>query len=254
MNSFRLNRKGQFSVIAAMLVAVVLVGAVVTTYSSIRYNIQSETPQTLSTVDEINLALKRILGFTVGYYGSVLQVTGNTTYAKNLASNYLSSGLDNIADIRPDLSPSFTIVDLDIRTNWYSNTSYSIGDFTIRYDLGGLGITGLTYSASSRLDVNVLSSSDVNKALLSVSSDGEPLVNLGQSNFKFYKYMFTNSSWHLTDSVTVPTTYMDGSYLLDLPQGMNSSYVVQVEDTRGMMVVASSFSKLTGTISWNTQR
>ncbi len=251
MKNFRLNRKGQFSIIAAMLVAVVLVAAVITTYSSIRYASQSETPQTLSTVDEINLALKRILGFTVGYYGSVLQVTGNTSYAKSLASNYLSSGLDNIADIRPDLSPSFTIVNLDIRTNWYSNISNSIGNFTIRYDLGGLGITGLTYSASSRLDVEVLSTQDVNKALLSVSSDGEPLVNLGQSNFKFYKYVFTNSSWHLTDLVTAPTTYMDGRYMLDLPSGMNSSYVVQVEDTRGLMVVASSFSKMTGTINWN---
>src|SRR5512138_3007269 len=136
MKSFRFNRKGQFSVIAAMLVAVVLVSAVITTYSSIRYNAQTETPQTLSTVDEVNLALKRILGFTVGYYGSVLEVTGNTTYAKALASNYLSSGLDNIADIRPELSPSFTIVSLDLKTQWYSNESYSSGNFVIKYDLG----------------------------------------------------------------------------------------------------------------------
>jgi hypothetical protein len=125
MRNFRLNRKGQFTIIAALLVAVILVGAVVTTYSAIRYSANSSEPQTLSTVDEINLALKRILGFTVGYYGSVLQVTGNASYAKMLASNYLSSGLHNIADIRPELSPSFRIVNLDLRTNWFSNDSYS---------------------------------------------------------------------------------------------------------------------------------
>ena len=252
MQNLRLNRKGQFSIIAAMLVAVVLVGAVITTYSSIRYSALSDQPQTLSSIDEVNLALKNILGFTVGYYGSVLQVTGNYSYARMLASNYLSSGLDNIADIRPELSPSFNISYLDLRTNWFSNTSYSSGNFTIKYDLGGLGIYGMTYSTSTRLDVQVLSSSNMNQALLNISSDGEPLVNLGQTNFKFYKYIFSNSTWIFVGPTSEPTTYMDGRYLIDLPSGMNASYVIQVEDTRGLMVVASSFNRITSTLTWNT--
>lgn len=188
----------------------------------------------------------------MGYYGSVLQVTGNTSYAKILASNYLSSGLDNIADIRPDLSPSFKIVDLDLRTNWYSNESYSSGDFTIEYDLGGLGVSGLTYSSSSQLDVQVLNSQDASQALLNVYGDGEPIVNLGKSNFKFYKYLFTNATWDLVSLSKEPITYVDGKYLVDLPSGMNMSFVIQVEDTRGLMVVASSFSQFTGTLAWNT--
>jgi hypothetical protein len=252
MKNFRLNRKGQFSVIAAMLVAVVLVSAVMTTYSSIRYNSQTETPQTLSTIDEVNLALKRILGFTVGYYGSVLEVTGNTSYAKALASNYLSSGLDNIADIRPDLSPSFRIVNLDLSTKWYSNQSYSAGNFLIKYDLGGLGVTGLTYSASSRLDVQVLNTADSTHAMVNISSDGEPLINLGQSSFKFYKYLYSNSTWNFIGLQTEPVAYMDGRYLLTLPPGINStSFVLKIEDSRGLMVVASSFSKFTGSLTWN---
>ena len=89
----KLNNKGAFSVIAALLVAVVLIAAVMTAYSSIRYNPVQGQPQILSAVDETNQALKQLLGFTVGYYGSVLKVTGNVTYAKQLANNYLKSGL-----------------------------------------------------------------------------------------------------------------------------------------------------------------
>ena len=100
LKSFKANRKGQFSIIAALLVAVVLIAAVMTTYSAIRYNPLQEQPQVLSAIDEINLALKQVLGFTVGFYGSVLQVTGNTSYARSLASNYLQSGLTNIGDVR----------------------------------------------------------------------------------------------------------------------------------------------------------
>ena len=41
--------------------------------------------------------------------------------------------------------------------------------------------------------------------------------------------------------------------LVDLPSGVESnSYVVQVEDTRGISVLASSFSKFTSAIAWNT--
>ena len=84
-----LNNKGQFSIIAALLVAVVFIASVVTTYSALRYNHVESQPQILSAIDETNLGLKQLLGFTVGYYGSVLQVTGNTTYAQTLATNYL---------------------------------------------------------------------------------------------------------------------------------------------------------------------
>ena len=108
------NEKGQFTIIAALLVAVVLVSALITTYSAIRYNVKEDQPQLLSAIDEINLALKQVLGFTVGYYGSVLQITGNTSYAKTLSSNYLQSGLNSIADIKPEWGASFNVTVLDI--------------------------------------------------------------------------------------------------------------------------------------------
>ena len=53
-----MNNRGQFSIIAALLVAVVLIAAVMTTYSAIRYTSLQDQPQVLNAIDEINLALK----------------------------------------------------------------------------------------------------------------------------------------------------------------------------------------------------
>ena len=105
-----MNNKGQFSIIAALLVTVILIASVMTTYSAIRYNPVQGQPQILSAIDETNLALKQILGFTVGYYGSVIQVTGNSSYAQTLATNYLDSGLANIADIQPEWGSPLTLL------------------------------------------------------------------------------------------------------------------------------------------------
>ena len=45
----------------------------------------------------------------------------------------------------------------------------------------------------------------------------------------------------------------DGTYIVDLPAGVSgNSYVVQVEDTRGLSVLASAFSEFTTSIAWNT--
>ncbi len=247
-----MNNKGQFSIIAALLVAVVLVAAVMTTYSAIRYNPVQQQPQILSAIDETNLGLKEILGFTVGYYGSVLKVTGNQTYAQLLAQNYIKSGLNNLGEIRPEWGASFTLKDLYLNAKWFSNESYSMGDLNVTYNLNGLGVSGISYSTSTRLDAQTNPSPNQNQAQLTILRDeGEPLINLGKKNLKFYSYDYQNSTWQLASPVNI-ASYADGTYILDLPSGVAANgYVIQVEDTRGLMVLAASFSQLTTSLAWN---
>ena len=248
-----MNNKGQFSIIAALLVAVVLVAAVMTTYSAIRYSPVQGQPQILSAVDETNQALKQLLGFTVGYYGSVLKVTGNVTYAQQLATTYLNSGLTNAGSIKPEWGLSLNATNLQLKANWFSNDSYSQGTMQVTYDLNGLGISGISYNASTRLEVQVSNASSPTQAQFKILTDNnEPLINLGTNNIKFYHYTYGNLTWDFS----VPTNIIshgDGTYTVDLPSEVSSSsYVVQVEDTRGISVLASSFSQFTSSIAWNT--
>jgi hypothetical protein len=247
-----MNSKGQFSIIAALLVAVVLIAAVMTTYSAIRYSPLQEQPQILSAIDETNLALKQILGFTVGYYGSVLKVTGNTSYARELAANYTRSGLNNIADIRPEWGISFDVTTLELSANWFTDTSYSQGTIEVTYNLTGLGISGISYSTSSRLDVFISNSNSSSQACLTIWKDeSEPLINLGRNNLKFYRYVYEDSTWELAEPTDI-ISYADGTYVVDLPSEVDGdSYVIQVEDSRGIIVTASSFSRYSIALDWN---
>ncbi|MHA2182732.1 MAG: hypothetical protein ACXAAH_15030, partial [Promethearchaeota archaeon] len=248
-----MNKKGQFSIIAALLVAVVLVSALITTYSAIRYSQIEDQPEILSAIDETNLSLKQILGFTIGYYGSILKTTGNSSYARNQAESYLQSGLNNIGDIRPEWSPSFNVTSFDLSTNWFMDTSYSSGEMHIKYDLTGLGVYGISYSASAGLDVFVSNSNSSNQATISIFKDeNEPLINLGRQNFKFYRYIYGSETWELI-SPTVIISFANGTYLIDLPFGVEESYVLQVEDSRGIIVTASSFSKYVTSLSWDNK-
>jgi len=250
------KNKGQFSIIAALFVAVVLIATVIITYSTIRNSPIQDAPQVLSAIDETNLALKQILGFTIGYYGSVLQVTGNSTYAKMLATRYLQSGLENIAVMHPEWGTSFNVSKADMYTYWFTNTSYSTGNLAVNYSLTGLGMYGITYEASCRLTVYVENTTSSDQTRLMITRDeDEPLINLGKQNFKFYRYVYTDSKWELVNPSSEPVAFANGTYLIDIPPGVDSySYIIQVEDSRGIIVVASSFSRYTCALTWNPEK
>jgi hypothetical protein len=249
-----MNRKGQFSIIAALFVAIILISSVMVTYSTIRYSSAQDQPQIMSAVDETNLALKQVLGFTVGYFGSILQVTGNSSYAYAQSETYLDSGLNNIADINPQWATSINVTSLALGTDWFMNDSYSEGTLNVTYNLMGLGITGVAYSVSCALNVQISPSSSNNQVCLTVTQDGnEPVVDLSTSNFKFYLYQDSNLTWGMASPPSEPVSSSNGTYTIAIPTGINpQSYVILVTDTRGIMVAASSFSKYTGTLTFNT--
>ena len=252
-----MNNRGQFSIIAAMFIAVILISSVMITYATIRFGSNQEQPQVLSAIDETNLALKKVLGFTVGYYGSILQITGNSSYAYEQSANYLNSGLANIAEISPEWSFSYTVTDLQLKTNWFMNQSYSKGILNVTYSLTGLGISGVAYSASLGLSVNIFPSDLTQKVLLNVTrDDGEPVNDLSRQNFEFYRYRYGNLTWQMASPTSEPIAYSNGTYLIDIPTDMPEinpyAYLIQVKDTRGLAVSASSYSRYTGTLIFNS--
>jgi hypothetical protein len=248
----KMDNKGQFTIIAALLVAVILIGTVVSTYSAIRYSTTEDQPQVLSSVDETNLALKQLLGFTLGYYGSVLQVTGNTTFAQNITKTYLNSGLISIANTKPELGLSFNVTSVELQVEWFGASSYSSGRLNVTYDMVGLGFYGLKYSPVCQLKVQILPSISGQAHVLVLQDAEEPLNTLNIENFKFYKYLDTET-WSLTPPSSIGEITLGGAYSINIPSGVDSkSYMVQVEDTRGIMVVASSFSHFVSTSTWST--
>jgi len=251
-----LNKKGQFSIISALLVAIVLVTAVITTYSIIRNNPLEERPQILGSADEMNLAINHILEFVIGYYGSILQVTGNTTYAKSLAADYLRSGLENIAYVHPDWSPSFQLNYFEVSASWFNRTSYSRGIINLTYSLLGVGLSGMQYATSAALEVTV-NPSNSSSVLVNVAREGnKPCPNLSKNNFFFYNYSYTESAWELKNTgVTINSvlsTDTHSVYNITILSGLDpTAYMVQVADYRGITVTASTFSHYTYTFTWN---
>jgi hypothetical protein len=100
--------------------------------------------------------------------------------------------------------------------------------------------------------VIISNSTSTSQASLTILKDeNEPLVNLGKRNLKFYNYTYSNSTWELVEPTSL-ISYPNGTYSIDLPSGVSGdAYVLQVEDSRGIIVTASSFNRYSSTVEWN---
>jgi hypothetical protein len=155
--------------------------------------------------------------------------------------------------MHPQWGTSFSVDDSDLYTYWFANNSFSTGDLAVRYNLTGLGISGITYETSCKLSVQILETIGDRAVLQVVKDENEPLINLGKRNFKFYCYDTSSSKWALVIPSIEPLAYSNGTYEINIPSGVDPySYVIQVEDSRGIIVVASSFSRYEITPTWRS--
>jgi hypothetical protein len=222
------------------------------TYTVILNDSIQVQPQVLTAIDETNFAIKQMLGFSVGYYGSVIRVTGDTSFANQSTFKYTTSGLEYVANTHAEWGAGFSLTNLTVHTYWFNNTSYSTGYLSVTYNLTKLGIYGVQYAPSCGLTVQIAGTTQNNQTSVIVTRDqNEPVTDLGQQNFQFFQYQTANSTWALVSPSTVPVAYTNGTYQVQPPSGIDAnSYVVQVMDQRGIIVVASPFSSYTVNMTW----
>jgi len=247
-----LDNRGQFSIIAALLISIILISTVMVTYTVILNDSIQVQPQVLTAIDETNFAIKQLLGFSVGYYGSVIRVTGDTSFANQSTLNYTTSGLEYVANTHADWGVGFSLTNLTVHTYWFNNASYSTGYLDVTYNLTKLGIYGVQYAPSCGLTVQIANTTQNNQTSLIVTGDqNEPVIDLGEQNFKFFQYVIANSTWALISPGVGPLAYTNGTYHIQPPAGIDAnSYVVQVTDQRGIIVVASPYSSYTMNLTW----
>jgi len=246
--------KGQFSIIAAALLTVILISAVAVTYSIINFSLPKEQTNVSSSVYEINNSLKQMLEFAVSYYCSVLQVTGNSSFAQSLARNYLSSGFEFIANSHPELNPSIRISNMNFSVCWYEASSYSMGYLGASYDLLSLRLSNIKYETFCALRVEIIEVTDGTARVNVTLDESHPYLGLTAENFLFYYYDDATSSWMKRQASSAWTE--NNLYRLGIPQKVDRRYfLLEVSDPRGIITVSFYSTRkkpqITYVFDWN---
>jgi hypothetical protein len=217
-----------------------MTSATIAAFNRIQNNEFTE-PVTLSTsIKSINNSLHELLGFTAGYYGSIIKLTGNVTYAKEKTNSYFVSGLDTVAHSDINSGISLKLKQVSVSTNWFGKEGFTHANLTVDYDIPTLGLSGVTYLGSASLNVTILETvGDQCKAKV-LGDNNEPNLSLTKDNFSFFKFDRVKYAWTYLDPTIDPTITNSGIYSIKLPSGINAdAYYLQVTDQRGIIVSSS---------------
>ena len=229
------NRRGQFAIIASFLTIIVLLSAINLSYNRIQNNQQSEPATILNPTQRINKAIDSLLAFSVSYYASIFNVTGDYSYAQKATRDYLSGGFNKLAHSEAESNPSFELNTTTFKINWYKKQSFSNGTIDLVYDLPNIGLKGLRYGYSASLKVNTLSMKN-GTLLVRVYVDGLTDLSLTEDNFRFMIYNAQKRAWVFIYPTEIEIM-TDGTYSILIPAEIGQKICfLEVRDNRGIIV------------------
>jgi hypothetical protein len=252
MNKSR-RKKGQFIIVAAVLILLVLISTLVFLYSNLPTTAVS-VQNFLGSEKSVEQAIQKVYASSVSYYGSILNVTGNVTYARQQANLLTVDGFNHLSTIFSSYGLTMSASNPVFSADWYSTSAYTYVEGVVHFNLSQLGLSGLSENATQELEAQIVCPprcASSNEATVNVTSGGnQPVINLGPSNFFFKVFSADANAW-VQQPVASVVNYGNGTYSMHLPSSSSSqAYILGIEDNRGILVVLSSYSKLTYTLSW----
>jgi len=241
------QRRGQFIIIAALLVAIMMVSVSTIMYSAVTYYRHERWEEYLSIIDDVKMGSQRVVEISLANY-TWNNCTNNTILRKNL-QQWVNDTKRAYAGFGINLSYSLTGDGLSDEEDWYKQVSFSAADATFTLGITSAGLTGYQFTASALLNVTIIEASwnaSGQELIISLavykedSIPAPPVTDLKKSNFR----VSVNGTWLAPEHFTVVRYYDGKTFIYDIDCNLEDigdpPYPVRVEviDTRGIKVVA----------------
>src|SRR5579875_708680 len=248
------SRNGQFIILAAALILIIMVSLVTFLYTNITTN-QIVAQNVLGAVNSVEQAANKVLAASASYYSTILNVTGNYTYARQQAATLTFAGFNTLYNLYSYYGFTYSVTQPAFSAYWYSPLSYTYARSTVYFNLSSLGFTGLNSNATQELLVRIVCPPNCpptgKEAIVNVEEQGDsPITSLQANNFYFEVYNNNLNEW-VKQYPTQFTNYGNGTYSLSY-NGFQDAYILGVVDQRGILALASSYSSITYTFTWPT--
>ena len=252
--AYKRSKDGQFIILAAALILIIMVSVVTFLYTNIPTN-QIVAQNVLGAVNSVEQAADKVLAASVSYYSTILNVTGNYTYARQQATTLTFAGFSTLYNLYSYYGFTYSVTQPVFSAYWYSPLSYTYARSTVYFNLTSLGFTGLNSNATQELLVHIVCPPNCppkgDAAIVDVEEQGDsPITNLQADNFYFEVYSNNLNGW-VKQYPTQFTNYGNGTYSLSY-NGFQNAYILGVVDQRGILALASSYSSITYAFSWPT--
>ncbi len=249
------ERKGQFIIIAAMLLSIMIVSVSTVIYGTVTYYRQERWEEYVTIVDSIKTASCNLLQIGLANYTQTLNPNVTRDYfnrwirdARNAYPGYgvdvnyaLASGLRSAYGIAPPMNYS-----LGLARRWNVATSYSASNATVSINIASVGLTGYNFSSNVFLKMSIRdvvwytgTGNWYVLIYLSVEKEGlEPVISLQASNFANVKLSGVSKSFTMKRYYSPTYTCFIYEIKVSSVTVLPSSANVTLVDNRGIKTIS----------------
>jgi len=231
---------GQFIIIAALLVAIIMVSVSTIMYSAVTYYRHERWEEYLAIIDNVELGSRRVVEMSLANY----------TLNNCIDDTILRDNLDRWINDAKKAYAGFGVIvsydgnELSDDDDWYKNESFSAANATITIDITSVGLRGYKFTAPAFLGMKILGISwdEEEKVLtipLAIDKEGStPVTDLEKGNFSI---LVDDELKDFTLIHYYSETY--DSFIHEIQcsiEDQPSLVSVTARDTRGIKVIANS--------------
>jgi hypothetical protein len=193
MRSFKRNKKGQFVIIAVLLIAIMIVSIGALLHGAVTYYKHEPWEEYSTLIRDVELNSRQLLELSLVNYTQ----TGN----QNVLNESLSRWQKDLLRIYPGvgINLEFTLANglttVDVRNlnfeqglvrDWNQTVSSSAAKANFSLNISSMGIAGYAFTAEILLKLNIVGyePSTSRVTLIVTSENGVQVSNLNQGNFK----------------------------------------------------------------------
>ena len=207
------NEKGQFIIIATLLIAIMIISVGSIMYGAVTYFRHERWEEYLAVIDAVEINSYRLVEISLANYTMLVNQTvlraNIDKWQRDLMKTYTGLGVvlsSSLANGTQDIYGVTILYDMGLATDWNKQVSFSAANVTFELNITSVGLYGYKFITPVFLKMNITdalyyeSSNEVGVRLIIQREDLIPIINLQAANFiefqvdgenktfKFYRY------------------------------------------------------------------
>jgi len=248
------ERKGQFIIIAALMLSIMIIAVSTVIYGTVTYYRQERWEEYVTIVDSIKTGSCNLLQVGLANYAQTSNSTVLRDYfnqwIRDVRKAYPGFGVGLSYSLASGIRSAYGVslnYSLGLARTWNQQVSFSASDATVNIDIASVGLKGYNFSSHVLLKMNIrdavwYSKESKRYVLIYVSVDKEgpeAMINLQKSNFGV-KLSGATQAFSMKRYYSRTYSYFIYEIQVSSIDSLPSGVEVTLQDTRGIKTVSYS--------------
>jgi hypothetical protein len=235
MKKLMKHKKGQFVIIAMLMIAIMIISVGALMHRAVTYYKHEPWEEYLTLMGNIELNSQCLVELSLVNYtqteeSNIYILRDNLQkWQENLTRIYLGYGISLNYELASGTNYNYSF---GLARHWNEAASFSAANVNFTLDIASIGLTGYEFMAIAFLNLTILNATDNEINLTVREEDGVPITSLEEDNFQVSDFTIAGVTSHYDRKEVLV-------YTIECDSAISTPVTVKVWDERGIQVTAT---------------